>query len=189
MARYLSMALVKIDERTVVQKVKQFILGKEKPHLFRRISVIIGFFIWLYFTVWQGLIFLSIVFMNRLQNPEMIKETFARVGAKYAFLHRWGLQTTDVLLYHSLGMFIFFGFSLFALVLIYRQKKIGHILFFFSQSLAVIFTLVFLGWDYFNQEISLIDKIIFGSVTLYFTLGIFFFKKKQKTNKEQSSTN
>ena len=173
------MALVKIDERTLVQKVKQFFLGKEKPNLFRRISVLIGFFIWLYFTVWQGLIFLSIVFMDRLQNPEMIREAFNRIGAKYAFLHRWGLNTTEVLLFHSLGMFVFFGLSLLGLILIYRQKKTGHILYLFSNVFAVVFTIVFLGKDYFNNEISMIDKIIFASVTLYFTLGIFFFKKKK----------
>lgn len=173
------MALVRIDERTLVQKIKQAILGKEKPSLFRRISVLIGFGVWLYFAVWQGLIFLSIIFMDKLKNPEMIKDVFNRVGAKYTFMHRWGLKTIDVLTLHSLGMFVFYGLSLFALVLIYRQKKFGHILYFFSNSFAIIFTIIFLGWNYFNQEISMIDKIIFGAVTLYFTLGIFFFKKKK----------
>jgi hypothetical protein len=170
------MTLVKIDERTVVQKVKHFFLGKEKPNLFRRISVVFGFFIWLYFAIWQGLIFLSIVLMNRLQNPEMIQKTFDRIGAKYTFLHRWGLNTTDVLLYHSLGMFVFFGLSLFGLILIYRQKKSGHILYLFSNIFAVIFTIVLLGMNYFNQEISLIDKIIFTIVTLYFGFSIFSLK-------------
>jgi hypothetical protein len=173
------MALVKIDERTVVQKIKHFFLGKEKPNLFRRISVVIGFFIWLYFAIWQGLIFLSIVLMNRLQNPEMIQKTFDRVGAKYTFLHRWGLNTTDVLLYHSLGMFVFFGLSLFGLILIYRQKKIGHVLYFITNIFATIFTIILLGMNYFNHEISLIDKIFFSVATLYFGFGIFFFKKKK----------
>lgn len=173
------MALVKINERTVVQKVKRFFLGEDKPNLFRRISVLVGFFIWLYFTIWQALIFLSIVFMNRLQNPEMIQDAFSRIGAKYTFLHRWGLETTDALLYHSLGMFVFFGLSLLGLVLIYRQSKIGHILYFLSNVSAIIFTIIFLGMNYFNHEISLIDKIIYSSITLYLGLGIFFFKVKK----------
>jgi len=177
------MALIKIDDRTIVQKIKRIILGKEKPNLFRRVSVLIGFVIWLYFTIWQGLIGISVIFADKLQNPELIKDSFNRIGAKYAFLHRWGMNTTEVLVAHSLVMFVFYGLSLFGLILIYRKQKIGHILYFFSNSIAIVFTIVFLGWRYFNYEITLVDKIIFASVTLYFALGIFFFKTKQSINK------
>ncbi|MGV6862668.1 MAG: hypothetical protein ACWA41_12930 [Putridiphycobacter sp.] len=171
------MAIVNIDERTLVQKIKISILGKEKPKLFRRISVMVGFGVWLYFTIWQTLIFLSILLMERLKNYETIKEAFDRVGAKYAFMHRWGLKTTDVLIYHSIGMFVLFGINLFALILIYRKRKIGHVLYLVSFLLMGLFSYFFLGHKYFTNEISLVDKIIFLIAGLYFTTGIFFFKK------------
>jgi membrane glycosyltransferase len=180
------MALVKIDEKTIVQKIKQAVLGKEKPALLRRVSVIIGFLIWLYFLIWQGLIFLSIVFMNRLQNPEIVKETFQKVGTQYTFMHRWGLTTTNTLIIYSIIFFILFGFSLLGLILIYRKKKTGHIIYFMSNVILIIITLIFLGIKYVINEITLFDQVLYATTTLYFGLGILFFKRPKpiKTNDE-----
>jgi len=171
------MALVKINERTLVQKLKRFILGSEKPNFLIRMSVVIGFFIWLYFLVWQILIFLSIVLVNRLQDPDMVLSTFNRIGNKYAFMHRWGLDTISTLLVHSIAEIALFLISLLGLIFIYRQKKSGHLLYVLFNGLSIVFTILFLGLDYFKEQISLIDKIIFGSITLYFFIVMFIFKK------------
>jgi hypothetical protein len=171
------MVLVRINEHTLVQKVKKSILGQEKPGLFTRISVWVGFVVWLYFTVWQILIFLSIVLVNRLENPEMIKSTFNRIGNKYAFMHRWGLDTMNTLWVHSAIILFFYGISLLGLIFIYRKKRRGYIVYFLSSSMCIIFTLVFLGVNYLNEQISLIDKLIFVLIMLYFLISLFFLKK------------
>jgi len=161
----------------LVQKIKRFILGNEKPNFLIRISVMIGFFVWLYFLVWQILIFLSIVLVNRLQDPEMILTTFNRIGSKYAFMHRWGLDTISTLLLHSIVEIAMYSISLLGLIFIYRQKKSGHILYVLFNMLSLVFTILFLGIDYFNEQISLIDKIIFGLITIYFFITMFILKK------------
>jgi len=171
------MALLKIDERTLIQKIKFFILGKNKPNFLTKISVIFGFSVWLYFMIWQGLIFLSIVLMERLQNPKMIADTFDRLGHKYAFMHRWGMSTTQILTAHSIGVFILLFISLIGLIYIYRRKNIGYTLYIIGNGLVVGFTIVLLGLDYFNEQISMIDKFIFIGITAYFLLGAFIFKK------------
>lgn len=172
------MALGRINERTLVQKFKRSILGPDKPGLPIRLSVVFGFFIWLYFTIWQVLIFLSIVLVDRLQNPEMIKDTFNRIGTKYAFMHRWGLDTLNTLLFHSAVVLGLYFISLLGLIFIYRQKRKGYILYLLGSVLSIAFTIVFLGTHYFSEQISLIDKIIFLITTLYFVIGLFLFKKK-----------
>ena len=174
------MALLKIDERTLVQKFKIFILGKNKPNFLTRISVMIGFAVWLYFVIWQGLIFLSIVFMDKLQNPQMIADTFDRLGHKYAFMHRWGWNTTQILSIHSIGIFALLFISLIGLIYIYRRKNSGYLLYFLGNGTAVGFTIILLGMDYFNEQISLIDKLVFAGITLYFIIGAFIFKKDTK---------
>jgi hypothetical protein len=172
------MALVNIDEKTLVQKLKTLVLGKHKPSKFRRISVIFGFGIWLYFTLWQGLIFLSIILRSRLKNPEMVESAFDQIGMQFGFMHRWGLDTIKVLLVHSMVVLIFYFFSLIGLILIYREKKSGNILYGLSNGFVMLFTFIFLGFKYVKTQISLVDIILFGAVTLYFLLCLFFFKKK-----------
>jgi hypothetical protein len=171
------MALLRIDERTLIQKIKFFILGKDKPNYLTRISVLIGFAIWLYFMIWQGLIFLSIVLMDRLKNPDMIADTFNRLGHKYAFMHRWGMSTTQTLSVHSIGVFILLSISLIGLIFIYRRKNTGYLLYLLGNSLYAGFTVILLGMDYFNEQISMIDKFIFIGITAYFVIGAFVFKK------------
>jgi len=171
------MALLKINERTIVQKIKFFVLGKDKPNYLTRASVFIGFGFWLYFVMWQGLIFLSILLMDRLQNPKMIADTFDRLGHKYAFMHRWGMSTTQTLSVHSIGVFILLFISLVGLVFIYRRKNTGYFLYLIGNSLYAGFTIILLGMDYFNEQISMIDKFIFIGITVYFTIGMFVFKK------------
>ena len=170
------MVLVRINERTLVQKIKRFVLGSEKPELLIRLSVMVGFLVWLYFAIWEVLIFLSIVLVNRLKDPKMITDTFNRIGTKYAFMHRWGLDTLNTLLLHSTIVLGFYVLSLAGLVLIYRKIKRGYILYLLGNGLSVLFTFIFLGQDYFVEQISLIDKIIFLVVILYFMVGLFFFK-------------
>lgn len=169
---------IKINEKTLVQKIKILVLGKEKPNLFTRFSVIIGFFIWLYFTVWQLLIFLSIVWVDKLENAKTIKKTFAIIGGKYGFNIKYGLDTMHILFYHSLAIFVLCFFSLVGLIFIYRQKRIGHIIFVLSNVINILFTIVFLGGTYYTEQISSFDKILFYLFTLYFAVVLFVFKTK-----------
>ena len=171
------MVLLRIDERTLIQKIKFFILGKDKPNYLTRVSVLIGFGIWLYFMIWQGLIFLSILLMDRLQNPKMIAETFDRLGHKYAFMHRWGMNTTQILSAHSIGVFSLLSISLIGLIFIYRRKNSGYTLYLLGNSLYAGFTILLLGMNYFNEQISMLDKFIFIGISTYFMIGAFVFKK------------
>ncbi len=171
------MALVKINEKTLIQKIKHLILGKEKPNFITRLSVLIGFGLWLFFSLWQTFILLSIILAKRLRNPEMITDTLNRIGNKYAFMHRWGLDTTNTLIINSIGLLILFGLSLIGLILIYKQKKRGYILYLIANTSAIAFTYVFLGHQYFIEQISLIDQILFAAITLYFLIGLFIIPK------------
>jgi hypothetical protein len=171
------MELLKIDERTIIQKLKTFILGKDKPNYLTRISVFIGFGVWLYFIIWQGLIFLSILLMDRLQNPKMIADTFDRLGHKYSFMHRWGMTTTQTLSVHSIGIFILLSISLIGLIYIYRRKNAGYVLYLLGNGFFATFTIILLGMNYFNEQISMIDKLTFIVITAYFLVGAFIFKK------------
>ena len=183
------MAIIRINERTVVQKVKTFILGTEKPNWMTRISVLVGLFISLYFLIWQFFIFISVLFVERLKNPDLIKDTFSRIGGKYNFnikyaSYNW--NTMDVILYHSIGTITLLILSTIGLIIIYRRKKLGYITYLLSNGLIILFTILFLGLDYLKEQIGFIDKIIFIVITVYFLTGMFILKRTAEKELEET---
>ncbi len=178
------MAIVRIDEKTLAQKIKRAVLGSIKPNWMTRISVLIGFFVWLYFVVWQAFIFTSILLVNQFKNPELIKTTFAKIGGKYNFnikYAQFNWNTMDVMFYHSLALFILFSVSLIGLVIVYRRKKIGYVIYLLGNISIVLFTVLFLGIKYFKEQISFAGKIIFSVISLYFLIGMFFLKNTKES--------
>jgi len=174
------MALVRINEKTVIQKVKFFVLGKEKPNWMTRISVLVGFFISLYFLIWQGFIFLVILFVNQFEDPELIKSTFSRIGGQYNFNIRYAAYdwtAVDVIFYHALGSIILISISIVGLIIIYRRKNLGYITYLSGNVLTALFTIIFLGAKYTSEQISIVDKIILIVITLYFFAGMFLLKR------------
>lgn len=175
------MALRRIDEKTIVQKVKNLIIGNQRPKWFIRFSVITAFTIWLYFIIWQAFIFLTILFVNRLESPDLIKQTYARIGGQYNFnidYAQMNWKTIDVVFFHSIGLFILFLISLIGLINIYKSKKIGYILYLLGNLGVIIFSILFLGLNYIKDQITLVDQSIFISISVIFLLLLFIFKPK-----------
>ena len=181
------MALVRINEKTLIQKIKTFIIGKEKPNWFTRLSVLAGFAIWFYYAIWHLLIFLSITFTDQLKNPALIRETYGKIGGKYNFNIRYqnmNWNTMDVVYMHAFIMLILLIVSLTGLVLIYRRKKWGYIIYLLGNVSIILFSLFFLGTAYFKEQISNFDKIMFLVVTIYFFIGMFFLKNTKAVEKK-----
>jgi hypothetical protein len=187
------MALVRIDEKTLIQKIKVFIIGNEKPNWLTRISIIVGFAIWLYFIIYLSIIFLSILFVDTLQDPELIKSTFGKIGGQYNFnidYANLSWQAIDVIFYHALISICLLGISLVGLILIYRRKKMGYILYLSGNAVTTLFTILFLGLTYFKDQITLTDKLLFAGITIYFLIAMIFLqgnKDKLNATPEQQS--
>ena len=177
------MALVRIDEKTLIQKIKFLIIGNEKPNWATRVSVLIGFAIWIYYITYLSVIFLSILFVDKLENPELIRSTFGSIGGKYNFnilYESMNWAAIDVILYHALISICLLFISLLGLIFIYRRKKMGYILYLIGNSLTAIFTAIFLGLLYLKDQITMFDKLLFLGITVYFLIAMFFLKREKK---------
>jgi hypothetical protein len=178
------MALVRIDEKTLVQKIKFFIIGHEKPNWATRGSVIAGFVLWFYYLIYFSIIFLSILFVDTLEDPQLIKSTFGKIGGKYNFnidYANFGWQAIDVIFYHALVTIALLCLSLVGLIFIYRRRKTGYLLYLTGNCLVIVFSLLFLGWTYVQEQITVIDKTIFMGITGYFFVAMFFLKRNKAT--------
>jgi hypothetical protein len=174
------MALVRIDEKTLIQKLKIFIIGSEKPNWGTRLSVLLGFTVWIYYFLYLTVMALSILFVDRLKDPALIKSTFGKIGGKYNFNIRYealNWAAIDVILAYALISSAILLLSLLGLIYIYRRKKLGYILYLSGNILVVLFTLFFLGLTYVSEQISNVDKVLFVIMTLYFFVAMLFLKR------------
>jgi hypothetical protein len=176
------MTLKKKEKKSVFQRLRNLILGKEKPNLLTRISVGAGFLIWIYLISWHVLTLLSILLMGSLKQSELVEGAFNRVGSKlYSYP-----DTINTLTVHTLLQLILFGIILLGLVLIWRKKKIGFLLYVASHVGTIFITIIVMGMEFFTAETSITDLIITGSATLYFGIGaLWFYRGKGKNNEEQ----
>lgn len=181
------MALLRIDEKTLMQKIKVFIIGHEKPNWATRLSIMAGFAVWLYFLLYLAIIFLTILFVDTLENPELIRDTFGKIGGKYNFNIEYqslNWQAIDVIYYHALISICLLAISLVGLIYIYRRKKIGYILYLVGNTATMAFTFFFLGLAYVADQFSAFDKWFFLGVTIYFLVAMFLLKSNKAINEK-----
>lgn len=176
------MPIQKIEKLNLLQRLRRIVLGKEKPDLLTRTSVLVGLVVWVYLFSWHLLTFLSIILMNNLkpqgnsQGPQIIKAAFQRVGSReYGYS-----DTLNRLLVHSIGEMILYGIVLIGLILIYRKKRLGFLLYIFAFLGTFVLTFFIMGTDYMSKELSMVDSLLILFGVLYFAIGLFLFYKKPK---------
>lgn len=168
--------LEKIQKINIPQRIWIFIVGTEKPNMLTQISVALGLCIWFYFFSWHLLTFLSLTLMENLDKAHELDSAFNRIGGKYQMLLPGNITT--YLWIHSLIQIIVFSVSLVGLILIWRKKKIGFLLYIFANASTYIITFLVLGLAYMANELSFFDFVLLLGATLYFATGYWLFYKK-----------
>lgn len=168
--------LEKIQKINIPQRIWIFIVGTEKPNMLTQISVALGLCIWFYFFSWHLLTFLSLTLMENLEKANELDSAFNRIGGKYQMLLPGNITT--YLWIHSLIQLIVFSVSLVGLILIWRKKKIGFLLYIFSNASTYIITFFVLGLAYMANELSFFDFVLLLAATLYFATGYWLFYRK-----------
>lgn len=176
--------LEKVVAVTIPQKIKRLILGKEGPNLLTRVSVGAGLVVWIYLFSWHLLTFMSLQMMSGLKPGwrRDVVPAFHRVGSKlYGYA-----DTVNMLSVHSLVQFLMYFMILLGLILIWRKKKLGFMLYVFGSVGSLIVTSIILGWDYLINETTVTDFVLIIASTLYFAIGAWwFYKWKERGNKQK----
>lgn len=169
--------LEKIQKLNILQRIWIFIIGKKAPNMMTQVSVAIGFAIWLYLFSWHLITFLAISLMGNLDNASQLEAAFARIGSQYSG-YIFG-NVTSYLLVHAIAQMIIFGVALTGLVLIWRQKKLGFLLYIFSNAAVYPVTFFIMGMHYMGNELSVFDFLLLLAITLYFATGYWLFYKNK----------
>lgn len=164
---------------TGFQRVKRIILGSKKPNLLVRVSVLGGFLIWLFLSSWHLLTLLSLVLFRNLDKASRIGSNYQSIGYKYGYT-----DPINRLLFHSIFQLAIYFIILVGLILIWRRKKIGLLIYIIANVSTLLFALILMGTPYLSNEITLLDYCLIGITTLYFGLGFFLFYRDKSTNKQ-----
>lgn len=170
------MALEKIVKTTLFQRFRHLVMGSEKPNLLTRISVISGAVVWLYLFAWQLMTFISMLLIGNVHQSGIIRSAFYDLGIENYNLR----DTVTSMKMHSMTQLVIYLIILASLILIWRKRKIGFLIYVVGNVASLFITIVMLGWAYLLNEIPIFDFILIAVSTLYFSIGIFLFYRKGK---------
>lgn len=171
------MALDKIKHTNLSQRIRVLILGTEKPNFLIRMSVLGGLLVWVYFFSWHLITFLSLTLLDNLKQATNVRAAYGRIGRLYDYSDTINRLT----LYSAIQILIYIVLFI-ALILIYRKKRTGIILYLITTIAGILVTFFVMGYRFMQKEISLIDYILLLSSFIYFALGfLFFYRKKSPT--------
>jgi len=171
------MALATVEQKNIFQRIGRLILGKEKPNFLTRVSCGIGFVVWVYLVSWHILTFIALMLFPTLKGSELIAANFVKVGGRYAM----GDDPINLLIGHSGVQILLYFVMLTGLILIYRKKKIGFLLYVFAGLITPLITVFLLGYLYFKAEIAVGDTTLLAASVAYFGIGaLIFYRKKDK---------
>lgn len=168
------MALEIIRKTTLAQRFRRLLLGKEKPNLLTRISVISGFVVWLYLFSWQMLTFASILLLGQLDQSNFVRATYNHVGRGYK------TDIINLLFLHSIIQIGIYFLILFSLILIWRRMKVGFLIYVLGYLATLAISFFLMGINFLVKEIPLVDYILILTSVLYFSIGIFVFYGRKK---------
>lgn len=168
------MALETIRKTTLAQRFRRLLLGKEKPNLLTRISVISGFVVWLYLFSWQMLTCVSILLLGQLDQSNYVRATYNHVGSAYK------TDIINLLFLHSIIQIGIYFLILFSLILIWRRIKVGFLIYVLGYLTTLAISFFLMGVNFLVKEIPLVDYILILTSVLYFSIGIFIFYGRKK---------
>jgi hypothetical protein len=169
------MSLEQQIKSTVLQKIGYLFLGRFRPNFITQVSVIIGFISWLILVFGHLISFFSITLFTKLDQAELIREAYNRVGyVQYNYRN-----TVNLMFVHSSFQLVMFIIALVGLILIWRQKNSGFVIYVFSLIASILVSFFIMSIGYLIAEISVVHYILLTANILYFGIGYFLFYKRK----------
>jgi hypothetical protein len=177
--------LINPDPLSILQKIKQFILGKENPDKLTQIMFFFNLLLWSTFFIWSISGYFALHYANHLAASKKLLEIIdlraEELGIPHLFKH-----------YKSFLFYTIFSWAsvLFGLILLWR-KRFSYVFFYFGGLICYpIFMWWFLNIKFMVEDVSRLDKVsfalLFAPMAIY---HLFFTKEKEDEKLEQIDTN
>lgn len=170
--------LINPNPLTILQRVRNFILGNKKPDRITRILFYISLLGWSIFFFWSIAGYFSLSFIDQIAEAKKMREIVEVRGAHL------GINN----LFENFKTFLFymiFSWSsvLFGLILLWRKKQ-SYIFFYFGGLMAYpILMWWFLNFSYMIEDVSMFDKVVYGIMFCPMVIYHLLFMKEKEDNK------
>lgn len=149
------------DAIPLLVRLKTLILGKNKPDGFTRLMFTFSLFSWLLLTIWNAVSYFVLLTSDIIEENKgfSVKDVIIKNGQNLGFNGEEFLSSITTFYFNSLfvWLFIFFG-----LVLMYRKKRIYTLVVLGGLAFHFIYMFFVLGFQYFIEDVSFFDKILYG---------------------------
>lgn len=170
-------------------KISRVIFGKKRPDGFTRIIFSINLFAWFLLFMWNMISYFVLISSDIIKENKgfSVNAIIRRNGQKLGFN---GQDFLDAITqFYFVNNFIWFIVFI-GLVLMYRKKSLYPFL--ILGGLAVHFLMMFftLGLQYFIEDVSFFDKILYAVLIVLTIIHSFLMKKEiHDREKEKSEAN
>lgn len=161
-------------EKSLTVRLKKFVFGTKAPDFFSRIIFFLGLAGWTLSFLWSVAVFIATFFIDEIDHADKARAVFTRLGEKYGiedFLQSFQMFT----IVHMIAL----AFVLLALILIWRDKLFGFVIYFVGYGLAIFAMPIILNFEYMWKEISIFDKVLYIVMTLPVTI-LFLYKVRKR---------
>lgn len=138
---------------------RNWIFGKNRPDIYTLLTFYANLFIWFVFLIWSTFGYYAVISRDwiRQQKGINVEGIIAKRGSDLGFSDGVFLSRLELANLVSIVCWLVFFFGL---VLLYRKKKIFSYFTLVPIVIYLILNGLYLGFDYFIQDITLFDKIL-----------------------------
>jgi hypothetical protein len=167
------------DAIPLLVRIRKLILGKQKPDGFTRLMFSFSIFSWLMLTLWNAVSYFVLLTSDLIKENKgfSVDDVIIKNGQNLGFNGKEFLTSITTFYFNSLfvWLFIFIG-----LTLMYRKKTVYTFIVLGGLAFHFIYMFIVLGFQYFIEDVSFFDKILYA-VLIVVTLIHSFLMKKEKT--------
>jgi hypothetical protein len=167
------------DPLPLFSGIRKMIFGKVKPDFYTRLTTFSSILLSILFLSWHVISYLAIFFREIIENYKQISvsELLHSRGELLGFGEN---QFVFHLESFHLQSIVSWTFLLVTFVFLYRKKVVFIYLFIIGITTYILGVFFWMGWSFYQQEITLFDKISVSILVAHTFVYYVFFKLELK---------
>lgn len=166
------------DAIPLLVRIRTLILGKQKPDGFTRLMFSISLFSWFLLTMWNGISYFVLLTSEIIEENKgfSVNDVIIKNGQNLGFNGEEFLESITTFYFNSLfvWLFIFIG-----LALMYRKKRLYTFIVLGGLGVHFIYMFIILGFQYFIEDVSFFDKILYALLIMVTIIHSFLMNKEK----------
>ncbi|WP_107037826.1 hypothetical protein [Brumimicrobium mesophilum] len=166
------------DAIPLLVRIRLFILGKRKPDGFTRLVFTISLFSWLILSIWNAVSYFVLLTSDVIKQNKgfSVEDVIIKNGQNLGFNGEEFLESISAFYFNSFFVWLII---LFGLVLMYRKKTIYTFIVLGGLAFHFIYMFIVLGFQYFIEDVSLFDKILYAILVVITLIHSLLMKNEE----------